>query len=328
MRSRLALLFVLLTVMIDSIGIGIIFPVMPDLLKEVTGADISQASLWGGLLATAFAAMQFLCGPAVGNISDRYGRRPIMLAALAILAVDYLIMALASSIWLLLIGRIIAGMAAATYVTANAYVADISPPAERAQNFGYVGAAFGVGFILGPILGGLSADFGPRAPFWLAAAISAANFLFGYFVLPESLRAENRRQFELSRANPFVAFRAIGKLPGMGRYLVIMFFYMLAFESYGSVWAFFGAERFGWDAWWIALSLATYGLSMALVQIFGVAPAIRAFGEKRTAAYGMLLDVLAFCFFGFVTSGALALAFTPIAAAAGVSGPALQGLMA
>lgn len=328
MQSRLALVFVLLTVMIDSIGIGIIFPVLPDLLKSVTGADISTASLWGGVLATSFALMQFLFGPAVGNLSDRFGRRPVMLTALAAMAFDYAIMAIASSVWVLLIGRIVAGIAAATYATANAYIADISPPEGRAKNFGLIGAAFGLGFILGPLTGGFAATLGPRAPFWFAAAISGANFLFGLFVLPESLSPSNRRTFVISRANPFAAFRAIGHLPGMRRYLAIMFLYTLAFQSYGSVWSFFGAERFGWNAWWNGLSLAAFGVSMVVVQAFLVAPSIKAFGAKRTAAAGMAIDVVAFGFFGLVTSGFWALAFTPIGALAGVAGPALQGMMA
>jgi MFS transporter, DHA1 family, tetracycline resistance protein len=327
MQSRLALAFVLLTVMIDSIGIGIIFPVMPDLLEELTGADISTASLWGGLLATSFAAMQFLFGPAVGNLSDWYGRRPVMLLALAVMAFDYLIMALAGSVWILLIGRIVAGLSAATYTTANAFIADITPRDQRARVYGYIGAAFGLGFILGPILGGFAAEFGTRAPFWLAAAIASANLAFGLFVLPESLRPEKRRPFQRARANPFAAFRAIGHLPDMKRYLVIMFFYTLAFQSYGSVWAFFGTERFGWDAWWNGISLATFGACMVLVQSLGVAPAIKLWGERRAAAYGMSVDVAAFGFYGFVTSGFWALAFTPFAAMAGVAGPALQGQM-
>ena len=327
MQSRLALIFVLLTVMIDSIGIGIIFPVMPQLLESVTGADISASALWGGVLGTAFAAMQFLFGPVIGNLSDRYGRRPVMLAALAVMAFDYAVMAVAGTVWLLLIGRIVAGMAAATYSTANAYIADITAPEDRARTFGYIGAAFGVGFILGPLMGGFAAELGARAPFWLAAGIAAANLVFGWFVLPESLRAENRRAFSLGRANPFASFRAIGHLPGMRRYLVIMFLYTLAFQSYGSVWSFFGTERFGWNAWWNGMSLAAFGLCMALVQSLGVAPAIRAWGAKRTAAYGMAVDVGAFGFYGFVTSGFWALAFTPVGSAAGVAGPALQALM-
>lgn len=327
MQNRLALVFILVTVMIDSIGIGIIFPVMPDLMREVTGADLASASLWGGLLATSFAVMQFLCGPVVGNLSDRYGRRPVMLIALVVMALDYAIMAFAQSVWLLLVGRLVAGAAAATYATASAYVADISAPTERAKNFGLIGAAFGAGFVAGPLIGGIAAEWGTRVPFWIAAAVAALNAVFGFWALPESLGADKRRPFSLSRANPFAAFRAIGHLPGLGRMLAIMFLYTLAFQSYPSVWAFFGAERFGWDAWWNGLSLAAFGICMVFVQGFLVAPATRLFGERRTAGYGMTLETVTFGFYGLVTSGFWALAFTPIASIAGIAGPALSGLM-
>lgn len=328
MQNRLALLFILTTVMIDSIGIGIIFPVMPDLMREVTGADLASASLWGGALATSFAVMQFLCGPVVGNLSDRFGRRPVMLIALVVMAADYLIMAVAGSVWLLLVGRIVAGAAAATYSTANAYVADISPPDQRAKNFGYIGAAFGLGFIAGPLLGGIAAEWGTRAPFWAAAAIAALNALFGLVALPESLTGAKRRPFSLARANPFGSFRAIGQLPGLKRLLAIMFLYTVAFQSYPSIWAFFGTERFGWDAWWNGLSLALFGACMVVVQGFLVAPAIRFWGDRNTAAYGMTLEVVTFGFYGFVTSGFWALVFTPVASVAGIAGPALSGIMA
>lgn len=327
MQSRLALAFILITVAIDSIGIGVIFPVMPELLTEVTVTDLGHAALWGGVLATAFAAMQFLFGPIVGNLSDRYGRRPVMLVALAVMALDYVIMAVAHTVWLLLIGRIVAGIAASTYATASAYIADISPPEARARNFGLIGAAFGIGFVLGPLLGGAASLIDIRAPFWIAGGIAALNFAFGLFVLPESLPADRRRPFSLARANPLSAFRAIGRLPGLNRYLVLMFVFTVAMTAYPAIWSFYGAARFGWDGWWNGISLAVFGLSMALTQAFLVAPAIRLWGPTRTAGYAMALDALVFLFYGFVTSGIWALAFTPVAALSGVGGPALQGLM-
>jgi DHA1 family tetracycline resistance protein-like MFS transporter len=328
MQSRLALVFILVTVAIDSIGIGIIFPVMPALLTEVTISDLSHAALWGGVLATAFAAMQFLFGPVVGNLSDRYGRRPVMLAALAVMAVDYVIMALADTVWLLLAGRLVAGIAASTYATAGAYIADVSAPADRAKNFGLMGAAFGVGFVLGPLLGGLASLIDTRAPFWAAGAIAALNLTLGWFVLPESLPADRRRPFSLARANPLAAFRAIGRLPGLRRFLVLMFVFTVAMTTYPAIWSFYGAERFGWDGWWIGVSLALYGLSLAVTQAVLVQPAIRRWGEMRTAGYAMALDAVAFLFYGFVTSGLWALVFTPVTALSGVAGPALQALMA
>ena len=326
MQSRLALLFILVTVGIDATGIGIIFPVMPQLMTEVTGSDIAHAALWGGALATSYSAMQFLFGPVVGNLSDRYGRRPVLLISLAVMVVDYLIMALAPSIWVLLVGRVVAGIAGATYATANAYLADVTEPEHRAKAFGYMGAAFGVGFILGPLLGGILAGFGTRAPFYAAAAIAGANLILGLLVVPESLNAELRRPFSLGRSNPLASFAAIGHLPGLRRYLAVWFTYTIAFTSYPAVWAFFGTERFGWDGWWNGMSLALFGICMVAVQGAAVAPAIALLGAKRTASYGMGLEVVTFGFYALVTSGTLALIFTPIASIAGVAGPALQGL--
>lgn len=328
MQKRLALIFILATVTIDSIGVGIIFPVLPDLIENVTGRPVGASALWGGALATSFALMQFLFSPIIGNLSDRWGRRPVMLIALAIMALDYLLMAVAHTIWLLLIGRIIAGITAATYATASAYMADISAPSERARNFGLIGAGFGIGFVLGPLLGGVLSTIDLRAPFWAAAGIAGLNFAFGLAVLPESLSPVNRRVFTWARANPLASFRAISGLPGLKPYLWVLFVFSVAFQSYPSIWAFFGKARFGWDAWWIGISLALFGISIAIVQAVLVGPSIRRWGEQRTAVYGMSVDTIAFVFYGFVTSGAWAIAFTPVTALAGVAGPALQGIMA
>lgn len=327
MQNRLALGFILATVLIDHIGIAIIFPIMPDLMRELTHTDLAAASLWGGVLATSFAVMQFLCGPLVGNLSDRYGRRPVMLIALSVMALDYLIMALAQSIWLLVVGRIVAGATAATYATASAYVADISPPEIRARNFGLIYAAAGLGFIAGPVIGGLAAGIDTRAPFWIAAGIAAANAAFGWLVLPESLPQDRRRSFTLARANPFAAFRAIGNAPGLNRFLLVMFIYTTCHQSYAAVWNFYGAERFGWDAQWIGLTLAVFGLTMTLAQVVAVGPATRLLGETRTVLLGFGLDLLAFGLYGFITSEAVALALLPMTGLASIAGPALNGLM-
>ena len=199
---RLPVVFIFLTVVLDSMGIGIIVPVMPDLIQEVGNFDLSQAALWGGTLTVVFAINQFLFSPALGGLSDAYGRRPVLLVALFVMALDYLVMALAQSLWLLFIGRVVGGITAATQSTASAYMADISSKEDKAKNFGLLGAAFGVGFILGPMLGGLLSEYGSRAPFYAAAAIAFLNMLFGYFVLPETVTAVNRRKFEWRRANP------------------------------------------------------------------------------------------------------------------------------
>jgi MFS transporter, DHA1 family, tetracycline resistance protein len=327
MQSRLALAFILLTVLIDAIGIGIIFPVMPDLLEEVTGSDLSHAAIWGGVLTTSFAVMQFLFGPIVGNLSDRVGRRPILLISLAVMAADYGVMAVTDSIWVLLIARTMAGIAAATHSTANAFIADISDPDQRARNFGLIGAAFGVGFVAGPLVGGLLAGIDTRAPFWAAAALAGANLIFGMIVLPESLRADLRRPFTLARANPLSSFAAIRLLPGLKRLLLVMFVYAVTFNVWPAIWSFYGKAAFGWDAWWIGISLAVFGIAMAVTQATMVAPMIRWFGERRTALIGMVFETTTYFFYALVTSGFWALAFTPATALGSFAMPALQAMM-
>ena len=201
--------FVFVTVLIDAMGIGIIIPVMPDLIRELTDLPLGAAALWGGYLSFVYALMQFAFGPTLGNLSDRFGRRPVLLVSLLALAVDYLVMGFAPTLWLLFAGRALAGIAGATYSTANAFMADVSPPDRRAQNFGLIGAGFGVGFIAGPLIGGLAAELGTRAPFFVAAALAMVNFAYGALVLPETLARENRRRFDWRRANPFGAARQI-----------------------------------------------------------------------------------------------------------------------
>ena len=326
-RQNLALTFILLTVTLDAIGIGLIFPVMPDLMMQVTHGSLSQAAVWGGVIVTSFAVMQFLFGPIIGNLSDHFGRRPVLLMSLAIMAADYVVMGLAQSVWLLLVARMVNGIASATQSTSSAYVADISAPDDRARLFGLIGAGFGVGFVAGPIIGGLVANIDPRAPFWVAAALGAANFLFGLFVVPESLPSERRRPFTLARANPLSSFAAIRKLPGLHRLLLVSFIYALTFNVWPAIWSYYGRETFGWSAAWIGISLATFGFGMALVQAVLIGPIIRRFGEHRTATGGMVLEVTTYTFYGFVTSGFWALAATPISSLGGVTGPALQGMM-
>ncbi|MFC2970119.1 MFS transporter [Acidimangrovimonas pyrenivorans] len=326
MQNRAALIFVLITVTLDSIGIGLIFPVMPQLIEEVTGGDLSQAAVWGGVLATSFAVMQFLFGPVVGNLSDRYGRRPVMLTALAVMAADYLVMALAGSVWLLLAGRLLAGITAATHSTAAAYVADISAPEDRGRNFGLIGAGFGMGFILGPLIGGLLAALDTRAPFYGAALMAAANLALGLAVLPETVTDRIRRPFRWSRANPLGAFRAAGKLPGLTRLMAVFLLLSVAGYVYPAIWAYYGRTRFGWGAGTVGLSLALYGGAMMAVQALLVGPAIRRIGEARAASAGMAVDLVSALFYGVVTSPVAALAFTPFAALGGLSTPALQAL--
>ncbi len=324
---RLPVLFIMFTVMIDAMGIGLIMPVMPDLMVEVGGGTLGAAALWGGLLSTSFAAMQFLFGPVVGGLSDRFGRRPILLVSLVAMAADYLLMAVAGTIWLLFIGRIIGGITAATHSTANAYIADISKPEDKSANFGLIGAAFGLGFVLGPLIGGLLAEYGTRAPFYAAAVLSGLNALFGWVVLKETVTDAIRRPFSLKRANPFGAFKALSKLPMIGTLLGVYFVYSIAHTVYPAIWSYFGKERFDWDPAIIGLSLGLFGIMMAVVQGFLIRPAIKYLGERGTIIYGLLFDIIAFGFLSLVTSGTVALFFIPVAALAGIVSPALQGLM-
>ncbi len=323
---RLALAFILATVTLDAIGIGLIFPVMPDLIQEVTGQSLSQAALWGGVLATSFAVMQFLFGPVIGALSDRFGRRPVLLVSLLVMCLDYLVMAAAQTIWLLLAARIVAGITAATYATATAYIADITPPDERGSRFGLIGAGFGVGFVLGPVIGGLLAGIDTRAPFLFAAALAMANLAFGWFVLPETVTNANRRPFSLARANPLGALRCVTRLPGLRLTLTCFLILGIAMNVYPSVWAYYGQARFGWDSGMVGISLAVYGVSFAVGQALLVGPLIRRFGEHRAAHYGMWVDVVTLAALGLVTSPLLALAITPLTALGGVVTPALQAI--
>ncbi len=327
MPDRLPIAFIMFTVTLDAMGIGLIMPVMPDLIREVRGVSLSDAALWGGILTAAFAVMQFLFSPVLGNLSDRFGRRPVRLVSRAAMAVDYVIMALAGTIWWLLAGRILGGITSATHSAASAYMADISAPEKRAQNFGLISAGFGVGFVLGPMLGGLLAGFDPRAPFVAAALLSGANFIFGALVLPESLAPRNRRRFDWKRANPAGGLMQIGKLPGLGWMLAVMFFYSVANYVYPAIWAFFTQAAFDWDAGTVGLSLAIYGASMVVVQGWLIRIIMPKLGEVRTVFLGLTIDLVALLAFGFVSHGWMIWVLTPFAAIGSIATPAITALM-
>lgn len=324
---RPAVLVVMMTVMIDAMGIGLMVPVMPDLIREVNGGGLSEAALWGGVLTATFAVMQFLFGPAMGSLSDRYGRRPVLLISLLVMAADYVVMALAGTIWLLLAGRVVGGITAATQSTAYAYMADISAPDERTKNFGLIGAAFGLGFVIGPLIGGLLAEYGTRAPFWAAGALALANGVIGWIVLKETVTPEKVRAFDWRRANPFGAFKQLGKLPGVQLLLFVYFLYHVAFAVYPSVWTYFGQERFNWSPAMIGVSLALFGLAMATVQAGVIRIIVNWLGEQGAVLVGYFFAIAAYLALGFVTSGTLALILTPLASLAGLIPPALSGMM-
>ncbi|MDE2790916.1 MAG: TCR/Tet family MFS transporter [Paracoccaceae bacterium] len=325
--ARFAITFILVTVVIDAMGIGLIVPVMPDLIRDLRGLDLSAAAVWGGLLATSFAAMQFLFGPALGSLSDSRGRRPVLLISLVVMGIDYLIMGLTASIWILLAGRIIGGITAATNATALAYVADISEADRKSQNFGLVGAAFGAGFILGPLLGGVLSEFGSRAPFFAACALAFANAAFGYFVLPETVTARTRRPFSLERANPFGALRHVGRVRGAAPLLVAFFLHSLAFFVYPAVWSFYTQEQFRWDPFMVGISLAAVGVSIILVQGGLIRVILPRFGEWRTVIGGTGITCMVFLAYGFAREGWMVFVLIPLSSLGMVSNPVLQGLL-
>ncbi len=323
-----AVAFVFVTVLLDAIGFGIIMPVMPDLMAELAATDIAGAALWGGYLAFVYAVMQFLFGPVVGNLSDRFGRRPVLLASLATLTVDYLVMGATGSLWLLFLARAMAGIAGATYSTAHAYIADVSPKESRAANFGMIGAAFGLGFVLGPAIGGLMGEIGVRAPFYAAAALAAANFVYGWVVLPESLPPEKRRAFDWRRANPLGAVRQAAKLPMLVWFLVAYFLFNLAHYVYPSVWAYFTKEAFAWSNAEVGLSLAAVGACMAVVQGLLIRVILKRFREVRTVLIGFAANIVCMTGIALATEGWMIYALMPATALGVIVGPALSGLMA
>ena len=326
--TRGTITFIFLTVCIDAVGFGIVIPVLPDLIAEVSNTGISGAALWGGYLSFSYAIMQFVFGPAIGNLSDRYGRRPVLLISLFMLAADFLIMALAPSLLVLFIGRILAGIAAATHSTANAFVADISSREDRARNFGIIGAAFGIGFVIGPVIGGLAGEYGTRAPFYTAAALAFANFCFGALVLPESLAPDNRRKFEWRRANPAGGFAQLRKVPTAMWFMLCLFIFEIANFSYPAVWAYYTREAFKWSSAEVGLSLAAFGLGIALVQGWLIRHILAWLGEARTLIFGLLIGIAGAIGFGLATEGWMVYALLPLSALGGVATPALSALMA
>jgi MFS transporter, DHA1 family, tetracycline resistance protein len=299
-----ALAFIFVTVLVDATGFGIILPVLPRLIMELTGVGIDRAAAYGGGLAFVYALMQFFCAPVLGNLSDAFGRRPVLLFALGALGCDYFIMGLAPSIGWLFLGRTIAGMAGASFTPAYAYVADITEPAKRAQSFGLLGAAFGGGFIMGPAIGGLLGNWGPRAPFFAAGAIALANTVFGYFALPETLPLGSRRAFRWGRANPFGTLAHVGKYPVVGWLLGALFLWQLAHQVLPSIWAFYTISKFGWTSAQVGYSLAWVGAVMAIAQGLLTRVLIPSLGgERRAALAGMAAAVFAYLGYAFATRG-------------------------
>ncbi|HXI86739.1 MAG TPA: TCR/Tet family MFS transporter [Parvularculaceae bacterium] len=331
-----AIVFIFITVLINMIGFGIIVPVMPTLIMDITGEDLSHAAKWGGILSLVYAMMQFLAMPVMGALSDRFGRRPVILGSLAAYSADFFVMAVAPSIGILLVSRLLAGAFAATFSTANAFIADITPPEKRAANFGLMGAAFGLGFIIGPGLGGVIAEaatkmmdphFGARAPFYVVAALGLANLVYGSLLLPESLAKGNRRRFEWKRANAFGTFMHLTHYPALAPIALTIFFAQLAQWTMPSVWAYFAEERFKWSPSDIGYSLMLVGLTAALVQGGLARLVIPRIGERKSAFIGVTIAMIAYLAYGLATKGWMIYAIIPFGALAGFAQPSLQGIM-
>lgn len=328
MKLRQASLAVILTtVFIDMVGIGIVFPVMPKLIEEMMGGEVAGASSFYGILVGIYYLANFIATPALGALSDSIGRRPVILVSLAALGVDYVILSLAPNLWWLVAGRLIAGFLGATFTAANAYVADISPPEQRAQNFGLVGAAFGVGFIAGPMIGGLLGEYGSRLPFVAAACLSLANCLFGIFVLPESLKPENRRAFSFGEANPAGAFLKVAAYPAVASLIVVAVLANLAERGLEATWVLFTSYRFGWGPFEVGLSLAAVGVLIAVVQGGLIRIIVPRLGEWRTLVMGLIVAAISFVLYAFATEGWMVYAIMIFHIVGwGCSGPALQAL--
>ncbi len=321
-------LFILATLMIDAIGVGIVFPIMPDLMDRVGAGSTAEGALWGGVMMSAYAAAMFLFGPIVGSLSDAYGRRPVLIAALATLAIDYVIMAMAETYWVLLVGRVIAGMAGATYITATAYISDIAKPEERGAAFGMIGAAFGIGFVFGPALGGMASGWHITAPFWIAAGLSTLNVIFGIFILPESLKPEKRRPFGRRDLNPFGTILRAFAIPGLAIPLICIFVFEFANMVYPTLWAFWGREVFGWDGFTIGLTLSVYGILIAVVQA-GLLPQLtKRYGDYRTLMIATVAAVIGLVGFGFSTAAWAVALVLPIATLADMAPPLMTAFAA
>lgn len=327
LKSRAAVPFILFIIVMDSLGFGIIIPIMPDLIISLTGVGMSEASEYGGYLLFAYAICQFVFSPIVAGLSDRFGRRPVLLLSAFGFAIDYLFLAYAPTFMLLLLGRIISGVMGASFATAGAYIADVSAPEKRAQNFGLIGAAFGLGFIIGPSIGGLLAEFGLRVPFIAAAVLSFLNGLYILFVLPESLKPENRRKFDIKRANPFGTFRQLAKQKVVIGLIVAMIFVYIASYAVQSTWSFFTKYQFDWTNAEVGYSLSFVGLLSALVQGGLIRIAIPRLGEKRAVYIGMAFYFLGLVFFGYAFEGWMMYPAMVVYCLGGIAGPALQGIM-
>lgn len=322
-----ATIFVVGTVLIDALAFALIMPVLPALLMDLTGEGVGGAAFWGGLATFGFAIAQFACSPVIGGLSDRFGRRPVLLASLAALTLDFLLMGLAHALWVFFFARLLSGIFAATHSTANAYIADISEPADRAKRYGWLGAAMGAGFILGPALGGLLGEFSPRAPFFAASALAGANALYGWLVVPESLSKDNRRPFAWRRANPVGTLLKLRQIEGVGVLVWVYLFMGLSGFVYPAVWSYVAIGKFGWSEGQIGASLAYYGVIYVICQAVMVPFVLPRLGPRRVIWIALILEVFALTVLAFAPSGHFVYAILLLALFTGLQDPALMTLM-
>jgi MFS transporter, DHA1 family, tetracycline resistance protein len=326
-HSKFTFILILITVFLDTIGFGIIIPVTPALILELTGKSLSEAATYGGWLLVLYALMQFIFAPIIGNLSDHFGRRPVILFSLFAFSFDYLIMGFAPTLAWLFVGRLLAGIAGGSFVSANAYIADITEPDKRAGRFGMIGAAWGMGFILGPVIGGLLGEFGPRVPFFVGAGTSALTFIFAYFVLSESLAPEKRRAFTWARANGLGTVKAMRQFPVVFGLFGTLVLFQIAHDSMPAVWTYYSIFKFNWTTAQVGLSMGMFGLMVGLVQGALTGPAVKRFGERRTAQIGLLAGAIGFFGFAFAPTGWALNAWIIPWSLLGMAMAAVRGLM-
>jgi DHA1 family tetracycline resistance protein-like MFS transporter len=324
---RAAVAFIFITVMLDMLALGMVIPILPKLIQDFRGGDPVLAANTLAVFGTAWAAMQFMAAPVLGSLSDRFGRRPVVLLSNFGLGFDYILMAMAPSLGWLLAGRLISGVTTASVPAAFAYIADVTPVEKRARSFGLIGAAFGIGFVVGPVLGGVLSRGGPRLPFWVAAALSLANAMYGFFVLPESLPAERRMPFSWRRANPWGALTLLMKHPTLLGFASVHFLFYLAHQSLQSVFVLYTGYRYGWDSFAVGLSLGAVGVAFSIVQGGLVGPVVARFGERRALLSGLGFGAAGFTIYGLAPTGWWFAAGIPIMALWGLYGPSAQGMM-
>lgn len=319
--------FIFVTLLIDITGWGIVIPVVPKLIEELINADISEAAKYGGWLSFLYAFMQFVFAPILGNLSDKYGRRPVILISLLGFSINFFIQAWAPTIFWLFVGRIFSGVTGASITTASAYIADISDDSNRSKNFGMVGAAFGLGFIIGPVIGGLLGQFGPRVPFIAAGILCLINFIYGTFILPESLEKKNRREFSWKRANPIGSLFQIKKHPEILNLMIAWFLVYIAGHAVQTNWAYFTMYRFSWDEKTVGISLGVMGAMTAFVQGYLIRKVHPKIGNEKSILYGIMFYSLGMLFFAFAGQPWMMYAILAVYCLGGIAGPALQSLI-